>query len=127
MEIRNFRVQRAKHPRTKEIVNVGCKPVDVSDFSSAKLTLFIYIARTIYFVFFCPCNIFIKYISFYAKNIILYNISAFFMRFLRVFSPKLKKNNQYCCILRNFYYFCNRNYKHVAFSLKPNKLKASAT
>ena len=28
----NFRVQRAEHPRTKEIVNVGCKPVDVFDF-----------------------------------------------------------------------------------------------
>ena len=130
MDIRNFRVllrtfERLliKERRKPRFPKVGARLW----FSSAKLTLFIYIARTIYFVFFCPCNIFIKYISFYAKNIILYNISAFFMRFLRVFSPKLKKNNQYCCILRNFYYFCKRNYKHVAFSLKPNKLKASAT
>ena len=130
MDIRNFRVllrtfERLliKERRKPRFPTVGAR----LQFSSAKLTLFIYIARTIYFVFFCPCNIFIKYISFYAKNIILYNISAFFMRFLRVFSPKLKKNNQYCCILRNFYYFCKQNYKHVAFSLKPNKLKASAT
>ena len=130
MDIRNFRVllrtfERLliKERRKPRFPTVGAR----LQFSSAKLTLFIYIARTIYFVFFCPCNIFIKYISFCAKNIILYNISAFFTRFLRVFFPKLKKNNQYCCILRNFYYFCKRNYKHVAFSLKPNKLKASAT
>jgi hypothetical protein len=32
VDVSDFRVQRAKHPRTKEIVNVGCKPVDVFDF-----------------------------------------------------------------------------------------------
>ena len=51
----------------------------------------------------------------------------FFTRFLHVFPFKHKKNIQYWCVLRNFYYFCKQNYKHVAFSLKPNKLKASAT
>ena len=32
VDVSDFRVQRVKHPRTREIVNVGCKPVDVSDF-----------------------------------------------------------------------------------------------
>lgn len=53
--------------------------------------------------------------------------SCIFYMFFPVFPLKLKKNIQYCCILRNFYYFCKQNYKHVALSLKPNKLKASAT
>lgn len=47
----------------------------------------------IYFVFFCPCNIFKKYVRFYAKNIILYNIDAFFGRFYMFFPLNIKKIN----------------------------------
>ena len=47
--------------------------------------LFIFITYANYSVLFCICNIFKKFLSFYAKYVVLYNINGTYEVIFRVF------------------------------------------